>query len=168
MTQSLTQLPKTVDFNINGQWIEISNYEVVQPRSLFHAIMHIIHYFDSDKNTLTQFEKHGISFEMVIECCARELDKDNMEFTIITHDCYKILTTREKYIDWDTRLAFSKSVVGKKIVQQITERIRDCNNWEDLYDEMQLTSKFQKEIKRRIRMGLSDMIKERTKRWLKA
>ena len=68
--QSLIQLPKTADIIIGMCHITIRNHKVTGDFGLFSDIMNIIVDPDSREYILVEFEKHGISFEAAIECCA--------------------------------------------------------------------------------------------------
>ena len=152
MPQSLTQLPKKAGFYIVGWDIIIRNHRVTG-MGLFWDIMRIIRGVNSDRQTLTEFEKHGISFEAAIECCASEMEHDvNMLTNIMWHGdilesvfgTTQMLDTRSKCED------FSKSMAGRKIAEIYIEKIRICDNWGELYDEFHYTSEFIKDIKNRI------------------
>ena len=143
MPQSLTQMPKEADFQI-GKWpIEIRNHRVTGT-GLFCRIMRLIDDHPSYGNTLYQFEKHGICYEVAIEECARELEGDTKIF--------------EHFIVWQCDIAdlddqtvnFSESTAGRKIAEQYIEKIRSCDNWGELYEEMHHTSKFCQDMKGRI------------------
>ena len=146
MPQSLTQLPKDAYFRILGWEIKIRNHKIwgYFDSGFFGVMMHIIRDADSNKQTLYQYEKHGISFEMVIECCAQEFEEDAVILAnIITRELHE----RRSF-------SFSESAAGRKIAEQFIEKIRSCDDWGELYDEMYETSKFRKDIKNRIREGL--------------
>ena len=148
MSQSLTQLPKTADIEIQGwhtTWtLKIRNNKPDDEEGLFSEIMWIITESDPGNQILNKFEKHGISFEMAIECCAQELEENPKVF--------------EYFIIWEYSMgdseelvaSFSESVAGRTIAGQFVEKIRSCNNWEELYNEFHRTSKFQQDIKSRI------------------
>ena len=162
MPQSLTQLPKTADFKIGGRWIVIDDHEVVSGDGLFSGIIYYVNspYFDGQ--ILYEFEKHGISFEMAIEECVRELEPDIKTFARVIRDngiYASIISDNDIYTsmmtdyrpDWNSRRDFTKSLGGRKIASQLIEKIRSCGNWGELYAELQHTSKFSKDMKNKIK-----------------
>ena len=148
MIQSLTQLPKTAKFRIGGWGITIQNHKVKYPYSLFDCILDIIMDPRSDRQMLYQFEGHGISWEMIIEECVRELEEDT---DVFAHSLNRYNNT---WVDWAHSIAFSESVAGRKIAGLLVEKIRSCDNWDDLYDEMQRRTKFHKDMRKRINKEL--------------
>ena len=154
MTQSLTQLPKDATFRIAGWTIIIRNHEVMYIHGLIGEMMNIIHVGESDRDTLYQFEKHGISFEMAIEYCAKELEENS--------DVLKLFISR--YYDMCDSISldvgFSKSDAGRIIAGQFVEKIRSCDNWEELYNELHLTSMFQKEMKNKIKREMEQQCRK--------
>ena len=153
MGQSLIQMPKEAKFEIAGWPIRIRRYMATNVDGLSGRIWHIIQDGDSDRQSLYQFEKRGVSFEAAIECCVSEMEHDgNMLTNIIWHGNIlksvfhpsQMLNTRSKCKD------FSESMAGRKIAEQFIEKIRSCDNWGELYDEMQMTSKFNQDMKNRI------------------
>ena len=155
MSQSLIQLPEEADFEILEWDITIRNHEV-QEEGLFGTIIAIIKSSLSNKKTLEEFEKHKVSYEAAIEWCARELESDPwiLEGVIWWHYNPKKLKEIKNKDTWSVISALSTSDAGKSIAEQIVEKIRSCDNWGDLYDEMQMTSKFQQETRRKIKMEL--------------
>ena len=145
MGQSLTRLPKEAEFEIDGWPIEIHNHCIAHEDGLTGNIMSIILKPDSDRNTLKQFEKYGISFEMVIEKCVYELEYNT---TILTFYITGINEDNESY--WGKVNQFSASDAGRRIAGQVIEKIRSCDDWGMLYDELHFSSRFQKEIKKKI------------------
>ena len=105
---------------------------------LFDKIMCIVQDSHSDVHTLTQFEKYGISFEATIEYCAKEIEYKEARLVRII---YKICSLDETG-DITTNISeseiqdLSKSVSGRKMAEQLIEKIRSCSNWEELYIEM--------------------------------
>ena len=67
MPQSLTRLPQTADFEIDGTTIKIKEHRIVIHSSLFKAIIAIARNGNPNSDVLAEFEKHGISYETVIE-----------------------------------------------------------------------------------------------------
>ena len=151
MPQSLIPFPKAAEFYIGSNEVVIENHRIISALGLFALVIHIIHNSDSDRQTLSEFEKHGISFETVIEKCTRELEENaetlaEVIFPIPTKN--RTCTIHVKA--WDLTIHFSKSVAGRSIAEQFIEKIRNCNGWDELYDEMHSSSQFRKEMKNKI------------------
>ena len=159
MPQSLIQLPKEAEFEIDGWPIHIQNHRVTG-NGLFSQILMIVSSLNSDANTLRLFEEHGISCEMIIEECAKELENDSEVLAhVIRWHCGNLKIKSVLAIDTtDAIFLFSKSVPGRKIAEQFIEKIRSCDNWEELYDEMLLYSRFRMDVKRRIVKGINVLI----------
>ena len=157
MAQSMTRLPETAEFRIGGHLIQIENHVVVSAIGLFDAIMYIIEDPESNRDTIQQLEKYGISWEMAIECCAHEIQcNTDILLQVISKHCalgkIKEAVTENAH---DEIINFSKSVTGRIMPEMYIEKIRSCNDWGELYDEMHPTSEFQKEIKSRILNGIT-------------
>ena len=152
MPQSLTQMPQRADFVIDGQTIEIRDHKVKSSSGLFGIMIRIMEGDESDRQSLCQFEKHGISFETAIECCAHDIENDVYVLGNIIFWNYDIKETKESgtFEHLNAVLAFSESTAGRTIAEQFIEKIRSCDDWEELCDEMHPTSKFYKDIKNRI------------------
>ena len=159
MPQSLTRLPKTADFKIGGIFITIKNHKVTNDLDLLSKIMHIIWQSDSDRETLYQFENNGISYEAAIECCVLNLEKDARVLgDLIYHDYYtKRVYKNGTDSNWNDILKFSESAAGRIIADQLVEKIKSCDDWGELYDEMLYTSKFTKDITNRIRVEVKQL-----------
>ena len=153
MPQSLIRLPKTAEFEIAGFSITIVDHNVAHNNALLSRIMQIVNDSISNRNTLYQFEKYGVSFEMVIEYCVWEIenDIDVLADLIWFRDAIsKFIHTTRGVIQWSECKDFSKSVAGRWISEQYTEKIRSCNNWEELYNMMRWNCKFQMDMEERI------------------
>ena len=144
MPPNMLQLPKEADFLICGWQIYIQNHRAVKGYNLFPRIMGIIRSVNSDRQTLTEFEKHGISYEAAIECCAEELEENPGVLVWFISWMYVIRNSKEPTV------GFSKSKRGRFIADQLVEKIRNCDGWVELYDELHHSSRFQKEMKKRI------------------
>ena len=151
MTQTLIRMPQTADVEILGWHVTVWKHRVVFG-DLWSKIIGIIMESKSNRETLYEFEKHGITFEAVIEYCAKKFEDDFevLENIIWDQKMMKIAGTLNTGDRGLIGRNFSKSVTGRKIAAQYTEKIRSCGNWEELYDEMQLSSQFQKNMKSRI------------------
>ena len=154
MPQSLIQLPKDADFRILEHRIIIRDYRIQSGNGLFDMILYIVDGFSSDRQTLHQLEEHGISWEMAIEWCAWELeDQEQLVGDLIcwSYNIDEILREEDLF---KKITVFSRSDAGRALAYQFIEKIRSCDNWGELYDELQLSSKFQKDMKSRMIMGL--------------
>ena len=153
MPQSLTQLPKTADFKIGGWPIKITDHKIESFDNLFDCMLDIIMDPRSDRQILSEFEKYGVSFEAVIEYCVEELEHDvNMLTNIMWRGdiLESVFHPSQMLNTWSKCEDFSKSVAGRKIAEIYIEKIRICDNWGELYDEMHPTSEFIKNINNRI------------------
>ena len=150
MPQSLIRMPKMADFKIAETRFAIRDHEVMFG-GLWIKTMHIVTGPFSYRQMLSEFENHGISYEMIIEECIRELEKDPEVFASAIHWHYNIDTSKyDTQGSMEATHNFSKSDAGRKMADQHMEKIRSCNNWEDLYDVMQQTSGFSMDMQKRI------------------
>ena len=153
MPQSLIQLPETADFYIGGWPITIRNHKVVDvDGGLISRIIDIVHDTMISRGMLDELEKHGISFEAAIEYSVAELEQDAKGLTDVIYSAYHTETVKvdNRYYFWNVNDKFSSSDAGRKITSLFVEKIRSCDNWGELYDEMHLTSEFIQDIKNRI------------------
>ena len=151
MPQSLIQIPKDAHFKMGSYHVTIQNHHIQYSNGLFNQIMNTIQHSHSNWQQLTEFENHGISWEMVIECCARELEEnvDVLAYLIWMYTAWEI---KIEYMDdsMEEIKVFMKSDAGGRISDLFIEKIRNCNNWQELYTELHPKSSFQKEMKSRI------------------
>ena len=153
MPQSLTRLPKTADIKMDNWDITIRNHKMVNTVGMFPKIMSIIDDLKFNVQTLYQLEVHGISFEMVIENCVDGLENNVgvLADYIWGDNCRNsdwIATIGDS--SWDQVLVFSKSVAGRNIAEQFIEKIRSCDDWQQLCEEMRLTSRFSRDMRQKI------------------
>ena len=146
MGQSLTRLPKTADFEIRGVVIQIRDHKCNSYWGLWGKIIDFIEYSETDKEHLRQFEKHGISFETVIEECVHEMEHDADILANFINLYYSARFIKSEMERRKRTYAFSKSDAGRRIAGQVIERIRSCDNWDELYDEFKRTGKFRTEM----------------------
>ena len=152
MPQSLTRMPKEAEITIAGGTIYIRDHLALLAGGLLGTTMDIITHPDSDRKSLEEFEKQGVSFEMAIEECVRELEEDTDVFAYLNMDHY----SDTEYDDGDSEFVWeffsdnAKSDTARKLANQLAEKIRSCNNWEDLYDELHMSSQFQQDMKSKI------------------
>ena len=153
MAQSLIQLPKGARFNVGLCFIIIHDHKIINTWGLLGHIMWIIEDSFSDRETLYQFEKHGVNFETAIECCAQELEDDTKVLVRAIYNYHRpeqILYLDERNYT-GTRRQFSASPAGRIIAGQLIDKIRSCDDWGDLYDKLHPTSEFWKEMGSRIK-----------------
>ena len=152
MPQSLTLLPKTADIPFGLFDISIREHRAVNAGRLLGGTVDIITHGDSDRESLEEFEKHGISFEAAIEYYVWELEKNSYVFAYLIDRYYD--DTGYRKVDVEKEYKFfmnsTSSDAGKKIADQLVEKIRSCENWGELYDEMHMNNRFQKDMKDRI------------------
>ena len=152
MPQSLVQMPEIADVKMTCWYIKIRNHKVVHANGLIGKIIFNAGLTNSDRRTFYKFEKHGISFECAVEYCAREIEKDVTILTNIIWWVYEIKRIRYPSAknNWLEVNKFSESGMGRNIAEQFIEKIRSCENWGELYDEMHPDSEFHKEMKNKI------------------
>ena len=160
MPQSLTQLPKTVKCEIGRLIVIINDHAVSGDKGFLNIIMVIISDSTSHRDILADFEKYGISFEMVIEACVRDLEDHTMPLAHLIYWHYsskntmKVLKDKKRY---RMILAFSESAAGKVVAEQIIEKIRSCDDWQELRDELHLQSEFQKGMRKKLKKKIREM-----------
>ena len=143
MAQSLTRLPETATIhNVGGLDLVIKNHEVEQTTLLYWIMGTMAG--ENWNEVVTQMEKSGISFEIAVETCVKELDTLNTLFADIVWEPLNYTK------DWDEAFELSKSILGRKMAEQYIENIRRCDNWDDLNREMNPKSQFHKQIKNKI------------------
>ena len=162
MPQNLILLPKSADFEILGWPVKIQNHRAVHTDSLFTSISSIINKSTPGSiQTLVEFEKHKVSYEAVIEYCADEFENDVDVLTSVIRD---YLIPEIKDIDntqqWRVIHNFSKSMTGRSIAVMYIEKIRSCENWSELYEEMHYASRFNQDMKNRITAEMEQTIME--------
>ena len=159
MPQSLTRLPENTRFKILGNGITIKNHKIEWTGDLIGEIMYIIESEDTDRNSLYQFEKYGISFEMAIEESVRGLEEDIRVLGYLVYWHLSIFDEigriNDNCIDY-TVMDFSKSVAGRNAAGQYIDAIRNCNDWGELYDLLRVTSKFQKNMEKKNLMEIRE------------
>ena len=154
MTQSIVQLPETAYIRYRGDYLKIENHRVLHLGGLFGMIDHIVNRLESDRDTLSELEQHNISFEAAIECCITELEDNPDILADFIFWGYKIESLRNRGVRNANRneiIVFAGTPAGRDIVGDITDKIRDCNNWADLYDMIEPGSDFNKNIRQKIR-----------------
>ena len=155
MPQSLTQLPRTTNFEIGGSDIIIQDHKCENEEGLFGNIVGIIDIQPFEMHALYEFEEHGICFEAAIEECVAELENqiDVLALAIYWHGFIDNIPKNDKAIresKWVCIRNFSASVAGRALVDQLVEKIRDCDDWDELYCELHRTSKFHKEMSSKV------------------
>ena len=152
--QSIVRLPEMVDFKI-GRWpVIIWDHRITDSGGLLNVIKNLAGDMQADRETLSQFEDHGISYETAIECCIGELEEDPHILAEFIYWDYKIEKSKKSYYQGkiSNELGFFvNSEMGRNIADHIIEKLRDCQNWGELYDEMHPDSKFNEDIIKQIR-----------------
>ena len=154
MSQSLTQLPETANIGIGRTYTTIVNHKVTGDYSgIIGQILSVTKCPECDRYSLAEFEKHGISFEAAIENSVLDLEDDNPNgLASIVYWEYNMRDFGGEHISmnqWASNV-FAKSAAGRIMAEQLVEKIRSCNNWEELYDELHMSSQFQKDMKSRL------------------
>ena len=154
MKQSIVQLPESLDFEIDGWQIIIRNHRITSSHGgLFGRMVCIAGGQESDKYTLAEFEKHGINFETVIECSVSEFEDEpavlaDLIWSYAFYHCKHYNVKLDA--NWPKCMNFSNSEMGLAYAQEFTNKIRNCKNWGELYDEMHPDSRFSIDIRCRI------------------
>ena len=153
MPQSLIRLPETAWIIIGLGCVNIENHEVKSTDGLIGNIVRIALDSDSQGDTLREFEKHGVSYEAAIECCVTELEHDTSKLSdlIFYNYLWNNVGGLDKRDDYRRKSdVYSASVSGRKMAEQLVEEIRNCNDWGELYDQVNLSMEFHKDIKKKI------------------
>ena len=156
MAQSIVELPESAMINADWLYLEIKDHKPANGAKLFGIIMSVVDSASSDKNTLPKLEGYGISFEALIEQCCKELEDGHQVLADVIswrYFNYKTKTTDQNK-NWDKIHNFTKTPEGKMVTEQFAEKIRDCENWEELFYEMRTDSKFSQDIKNIIFRGM--------------
>ena len=162
---SLGRLPKTADIKIVGwggeTWsVKIRDRQVLHDEGLLGRIMSIINEPGSHVEILYQFEKEGVIYDAATKYCIQELELNEgiLANTIFgSHDIWNI---KDEYINLGILVAFSKSAPGRKIAKLFIEKIKNCNSWGELYDEMWSTSEFNNKIGQQIQDGIKEQCRK--------
>ena len=159
MVQSLVRLPENADIKIGRWYVSIKNHRVVTTCGLLGRILGMIDDPDTDIGILSEFEKHGVSYEAVIEECVAEFDRISV-IKYIMRFVYKF-KMNGVYVEEDQEIfnSFSKSDIGVTLEDKLVDKIRSCRNWDELYNEFHSTSKFSIDLKK--------IIKEEITQWHK-
>ena len=152
MAQNIVDIPESADVQIAGWRMIIQNHKIQEFDKLFCKMMQIADDRNCTRKTLTEFEKYNISYETAIEYSADELENNMNTLAEVIHwyyndDFIEKMGTNGK---WDELLRFSKSNAGRNIADDIIDKIRNCENWEELYDEIHTGSKFNKDMKKTV------------------
>ena len=153
MPQNMIELPQEAEFDIEGFHVVIQNHRVkTYDHSLLGAIIMITRNTSIDVNTLQQFERHGISYEAAVEECAYELENNASALAWViywSHDSARIkdATTGNTREEVDIYAASDR---GRKIAAQYIEKIRSCDDWQQLYEQLHYNSPFQKEMEGKV------------------
>ena len=148
MPENLLQLPATAKFMIGQRNIAIRDHRVLQIDGLFGRILSIINDSNSNMETLLEFEGHKINFETAIEECAYELQVHAQILMDVIWWHYDSASEHDACLD------FSAGDRGRMIADIFIEKIRSCDDWQDLYEEMQLTSKFNRDMRNMVETEL--------------
>ena len=160
MTQSLVQLPESAHFIIEGWVVEIKNHRVTDDGGLTGWIMGIVMSGYSNRDSLAEFEKHGISYEAAIEECCCELE-DRTEVLADFIDIWynsQSMWDNEYTFTWEQIHTFSKNSRGVKFAEEFIDRMRSCEDWGEFYDEMHCGNKFHKDMAKKTMMEIKTMV----------
>ena len=159
MEQSIVQLPFMAFVKFRVSYVRIRNHKVINHNGLFGAIRTIILREKADRQILTKFEKHGINFEAVIEYCANELEDDSRILADMIRWGYGIRGQIKDGVYMKECNDFSKSPTGRPIADMFVDNIRDCRDWQELYDELHPQSTFSKHMTKKIHKEMTQWLK---------
>ena len=156
MTQNMTGMPETAEFRVRGYLVTIENHEVENWGGLLD-IMWCVTNVDRDKDILSKFEKHGVSFAAAIKCLIQETSSKNDMIARALQRHYGTCVVESEIINQrDKIIVFIKNPQGELMMKQFTDKIKKCNNWIELYDVLDLTSRFQRDAAETIRNKVED------------
>ena len=157
MTQSIVGFPESADFEICGHIIKIRFHKIIHHGGFFALALNILADSDANRQTLAEFEGHGISYESFIECCITELEENPETFARIInwidHTSQQVIPLHSAG-KWDHVLLFSQSSRGMEMAEEFEEKIRNYENWGEFYDDLKPASKFIKEMKKHLKMEI--------------
>ena len=144
-------LPEKAAFRIIGWPIDIRNHEVTGVTPLFQTVMRIIHDPESNAQTLLEFQKQGIGFKAVIEYCVNEFKNNEAILERIIYWHYAKIKFRRAEIN-----RFLKKEVVETFSEQFIKKMQSCENWIDLYGELNMASKFSQDFVSQIDVALKE------------
>ena len=159
MPQNLIQLPESANVDF-GKWYTacIRNHKVVSADGLFNVITDVVAGHPYNRQILSEFEKYGISYEAAIEYCVEELEHNTRLLERVIEYLYGDVIAcikHDKKHPWYTIHIFSKSPITRIISVHFIEKIRSCESWDELYDEMHPDSKFLANMKTMVQNELN-------------
>ena len=131
MPQDMTRLPQTTYFRILGAGMTIRNHKIIHRNGgLITWMMDLINDPSSNRDILTEFEKHGISFEAAVEQCVRELEDcaEPLAHCFARYPPFKRIKILKGAARMYTFIEFQKSMSGRKIAESFVDKIRSCEN----------------------------------------
>ena len=169
MPQSLTRLPKTAHILHRGMYIRIKDHEVIKtchrdPGDIIDWVAEQARVPDlfnwlatlscngNWTDVVAQMEQQGINYEMVIEHCVTALENTPGVLGTYIYNHYKITG------DLIACVNFSKSAAGRRTSDELVVRIRNCNNWRELFTEMSLKNKSYGSLRKLIKKDMKKFI----------
>ena len=148
MAQSIVELPESANIFIGVFRLLIINHKVTHPA--FLILWAIRTFSGSDwKNTVTQLMESGVNYEAFIETCASELDSNSLVVSHLLSHYNPARQERSNYV------AFSQSINGVNIGNEILENIRDCGDWNSFRAVIYKKGVFGKKIASRIQAEMN-------------
>ena len=135
MGQNLVGLPKEAHIRL-GMWIlEIKDHRIQGNDFIWRWLCLVTreHHWKEVAKTL---DENGVTFEAVIETCVVDFEKN--------HDilAWMMGTHLGAGLKWAESMEFSKSATGRAAADRIIEDIRQCDDWEDLFNRTNLNSEW--------------------------
>ena len=147
--QTLIRLPKDLNIVIGGYPLTIENHRVKIPTSGLTYFMLDLCRIRTAKQ-MAEMEK-TIQFEAVIEYCVEEIDKDDTVLAGIITLHYGVYWTH-----LDELMGYCNGVEGRHVAERLVEKIRNCDDWEEFWVEMQVKSQFNVNIKQIIARSVEE------------
>ena len=146
MVQDIVQLPEMASITVGEYTVNIENHKI-KAENLLEWILRLMtnHLWNEG---VVKMKQNNISCEAVVEECVRELDENDKQFLFFIWWNYD-LQDRWREID-----EFSTTEEYWEITQQLIGAIRDCANWAELYETLNLKSKFNERTIQQVRREL--------------
>ena len=180
MPQNLIQFPKKAEINADNARMEIIDHEISymeyddESDSTNHSWFDLRYIFDfissvlleGNQDFFKELDEHGMSYEIMADICATEIEKDDKGIPILKDDSYwcnrnLVFVHQDSYFSeiqsrmvndsmsekkcqrcWDALnvgFNFDKIIsnLEKHVKTSCIEMIRECNNWDELRTRLQ-------------------------------
>ena len=148
MGQNLLELPKEAEINIKEWRLQIQNHKITTCHLFYWVSGLIIEGYM--KKAIPELEGRGITYEVFVEECAKELDENP---ALLLHIIWFRYDIQE---NWKEMRRFTESDAGRIIPEMLINQVRECNSWEEFHKATKPKSVFQKNMKKRIKRELKE------------